>query len=124
MATTKRNIIMIDGEQYIHCPVCGRLVLLFDVCECNWENTEETNIDGGPNKMTLAVGVNQSLTYSAYDVAIDVSQRYLNSEIEKALLNGEFVFTENRGQSIFDKKIDAFNRNNYETSISDESQTS
>lgn len=53
MTTTKRNIIMIDGEQYIHCPVCGRLVLLFDVCECNWENTGETNIDGGPNKMTL-----------------------------------------------------------------------
>ncbi|WP_126437666.1 CPCC family cysteine-rich protein [Streptococcus equinus] len=50
----KENIIMIDGEEHIHCPVCGRLVQLFDVCECNWENTGETNIDGGPNKMTLA----------------------------------------------------------------------
>lgn len=50
---TTQEIIVIDGEQYIHCPVCGRVVLLFDVCECNWENTGETNIDGGPNKMTL-----------------------------------------------------------------------
>lgn len=51
---TTTEIIMVDGEECIHCPVCGRLVQLFDVCECNWENTGETNIDGGPNKMTLA----------------------------------------------------------------------
>lgn len=38
---------------YINCPVCDRKVALFDVCECNWENTGETNIDGGPNRMTL-----------------------------------------------------------------------
>ncbi len=37
----------------INCPVCNRLVDLYDVCVCNWENTGETNIDGGPNKMTL-----------------------------------------------------------------------
>lgn len=49
----KAKIIMIDGEKYIHCPVCNRLVRLFDVCECNWKNTGETNIDGGPNKLTL-----------------------------------------------------------------------
>lgn len=47
------EIIVINGEEYIHCPVCGRIVALFDVCECNWENTGETNIDGGPNHMTL-----------------------------------------------------------------------
>lgn len=51
--TKAKKIIMIDGEKYIHCPVCNRLVQLFDVCECNWENTGETNIDGGPNKLTL-----------------------------------------------------------------------
>lgn len=51
---TTTEIIMVDGEECIHCPVCGRLVQLFDICECNWENTGETNIDGGPNKMTLA----------------------------------------------------------------------
>lgn len=42
-----------DEEFVIECPVCGRKVMLFDVCVCNWENTGETNIDGGPNKMTL-----------------------------------------------------------------------
>ncbi|NQP01284.1 hypothetical protein HO929_03505 [Streptococcus suis] len=53
IVTTTYEIFQIDGEEYIHCPVCGRNVMLFDVCECNWENTGETNIDGGPNKMTL-----------------------------------------------------------------------
>ncbi|MCT7831005.1 MAG: CPCC family cysteine-rich protein, partial [Lactobacillus iners] len=39
----------------IHCPVCQELVETYDICErCNWQNTGETNIDGGPNKMTLA----------------------------------------------------------------------
>ncbi|HFI0299994.1 TPA: hypothetical protein ACGOVX_001502 [Streptococcus suis] len=52
--TTTYEIFLIDEEEYIRCPVCGRDVMLFDVCECNWENTGETNIDGGPNKMTLA----------------------------------------------------------------------
>ena len=56
---------------------------------------------------SAAAGVNQSLTYSAYDGAIDVSQRYLNSEIEKALLNGEFVFTEKRGQAIVEQDINS-----------------
>lgn len=50
---TTEEIIIVKGEKYIHCPVCGKLVALFDVCECNWKNTGETNIDGGPNKMTL-----------------------------------------------------------------------
>lgn len=40
-------------EEIIDCPICGRRVNYFDVCVCNWENTGETNIDGGPNKMTL-----------------------------------------------------------------------
>lgn len=41
---TTTEIIMVDEEECIHCPVCGRLVQLFDVCECNWENTGETNL--------------------------------------------------------------------------------
>ena len=51
--TRINEIFLIDGEEYIHCPVCGRDVMLFDVCVCNWENTGEINIDGGPNRMTL-----------------------------------------------------------------------
>ncbi|MCC9396237.1 hypothetical protein LN384_28130, partial [Enterobacter hormaechei subsp. steigerwaltii] len=27
----------------------------YDICDvCQWQNTGETNIDGGPNEMTLA----------------------------------------------------------------------
>lgn len=49
MKKIEKEILM----EKINCPVCGRLVDVYDVCECNWENTGETNIDGGPNKMTL-----------------------------------------------------------------------
>ena len=59
---TTTEIIMVDEEECIHCPVCGRLVQLFDVCECNWENTGETNIDGGPNKMTAQKFTKSTLT--------------------------------------------------------------
>ena len=45
---------MIDGWEYVYCPVCGNLVETYDICEkCGWQNTGETNIDGGPNR-TLA----------------------------------------------------------------------
>ncbi|MDK6729054.1 CPCC family cysteine-rich protein [Aerococcus urinae] len=45
----------IDGELWLHCPVCGKNVRDYDICDhCHWQNTGETNIDGGPNKMTLA----------------------------------------------------------------------
>lgn len=55
MMTTKKNIIMVDGWEYIHCPVCNSLVETYDICDkCSWQNTGETNIDGGPNHMTLA----------------------------------------------------------------------
>lgn len=44
----------IDGEVWLHCPVCGHDVIDYDICDtCNWQNTGIVNIDGGPNKMTL-----------------------------------------------------------------------
>ena len=53
--TGKENLVMIHDEEYVHCPVCGKLTAVYDICEhCGWQNTGETNIDGGPNKMTLA----------------------------------------------------------------------
>ena len=53
--TGKENLVMINDEEYVHCPVCGTLTAGYDICDhCNWQNTGETNIDGGPNKMTLA----------------------------------------------------------------------
>ena len=67
--TIKKNIIMVDGWEHVNCPVCGNLVETYDICDvchwqitavydicdvCQWQNTGETNIDGGPNEMTLA----------------------------------------------------------------------
>lgn len=49
------EVIVIDGMEHIHCPVCGDLVAIYDICsKCRWQNTGETNIEGGPNHMTLA----------------------------------------------------------------------
>ena len=69
--TGKENLIIINGSEYVHCPVCGTVtavydlwlhcpvcgteVMDYDICDvCHWQNTGETNIDGGPNEMTLA----------------------------------------------------------------------
>ena len=46
---------VIDGYLWLHCPVCGTEVMDYDICDvCRWHNTGIINIDGGPNKMTLA----------------------------------------------------------------------
>lgn len=43
-----------NNELWLNCPVCGNEVRDYDICDkCGWQNTGETNIDGGPNKMTL-----------------------------------------------------------------------
>ena len=53
--TGKENLIIINGSEYVHCPVCGTVTAVYDICDvCQWQNTGETNIDGGPNKITLA----------------------------------------------------------------------
>lgn len=55
MTTPEDEIILIDGWEHVHCPVCGELVGVYDICDkCGWQNTGETNIDGGPNHITLA----------------------------------------------------------------------
>ncbi|MDO4455874.1 MAG: CPCC family cysteine-rich protein [Ligilactobacillus agilis] len=55
MNKSKKNIIIIDGSEFVYCPVCGTLTAVYDICDkCGWQNTGETNIDGGPNHMTLA----------------------------------------------------------------------
>jgi len=57
---------------------------------------------------TAGAAVNQSLTYSAYDDAVDVDTRYTNGSIETALLNGEFLFIANRGQAVVQQDINTF----------------
>ena len=47
----KENLIIINGDEYVHCPVCGTITAVYDICDtCQWQ---ATNIDGGPNIMTL-----------------------------------------------------------------------
>ena len=51
----KQELIFIDGLEHVHCPVCGNLVETYDICDtCYWQNTGRFNINGVPNKMTLA----------------------------------------------------------------------
>lgn len=56
---------------------------------------------------SASAGVATSLTYTQYDGAIDVTQRYLNSEIIEALEKGEFVFTEKRGEAAVEQDINS-----------------
>lgn len=56
---------------------------------------------------TAAAGVATSLTYKKYDGAVDVTQRFLNTEIIAALENGEFVFTEQRGTVVIEQDINS-----------------
>lgn len=57
---------------------------------------------------TAGANVNQSLTYTAYDDAIDVDTRYTHSQVEQALLNGEFLFVPSGGQAIVEQDINTF----------------
>ncbi|MDU1348270.1 phage tail sheath family protein [uncultured Clostridium sp.] len=54
---------------------------------------------------TAGANVNQSLTYSTYDGAIDVDKRYTNKEIEKALKNGEIIFTISNAKVVIEQDI-------------------
>lgn len=56
---------------------------------------------------SASAGVATSLTYKKYDGAIDVIQRFLNTEIIEALQNGEFVFTEQRGEVVIEQDINS-----------------
>lgn len=54
---------------------------------------------------TAAANVNEALTYSAYDDAVDVTPRYTNTTIIEALTSGEFVFTASDGRAIVEQDI-------------------
>jgi hypothetical protein len=54
---------------------------------------------------TAGAAANQSLTYDAYDGAVDVSPRLTNSQIIAALQNGEFVFTAMDGKAVVEQDI-------------------
>lgn len=54
---------------------------------------------------TAGARVNQSLTYDAYDGAVDVFPRYTNTQIIAALQVGEFVFTPNNNRALVEQDI-------------------
>ena len=57
--------------------------------------------------VTAGAGMNQSLTYTAYDGAVDVDTRYSSTQIEQAILNGEFVFIPGDGAAIVEQDINS-----------------
>ncbi|QTH44963.1 phage tail sheath family protein [Cohnella sp. LGH] len=56
---------------------------------------------------TAGANVNESLTYAAYEGAVDVATRYTNSQIIAALQAGEFVFTPNGGRAVVEQDINS-----------------
>ncbi len=67
---------------------------------------------------TAGASVNESLTYSKYDGAVDALPRYTNSEIIESLKSGEIVFVYNGGNVIIEQDI-----NTLTSFDSDKSQT-
>lgn len=57
---------------------------------------------------TAGAAVNQSLTYQAYDGAIDANPRLTHTETVAALKAGEIVFTHSGGRAIVEQDINSF----------------
>lgn len=57
---------------------------------------------------TAGAEMNESLTYAAYDDAVDVAPRYTNSQIEAALNAGEFIFTPSGNRAVVEQDINTF----------------
>ncbi|MGM1048653.1 MAG: phage tail sheath family protein [Bacillota bacterium] len=57
---------------------------------------------------TAAAAVNESLTYAAYDEAVDTDIRMSHTEIEAALTNGEFLFSYSGGKAVVEQDINSF----------------
>jgi len=54
---------------------------------------------------TAGAAANESLTYTEYDGAVDVSPKYTNSQIVSALQEGEFLFTASNGRAVVEQDI-------------------
>ncbi len=57
---------------------------------------------------TAAAAVNESLTYAAYDEAVDTDVRLSHTEIEEALTKGEFLFSYSGGKAVVEQDINSF----------------
>ncbi|KPU45813.1 phage tail sheath protein [Oxobacter pfennigii] len=56
---------------------------------------------------TAGAKMNESLTYTTYDGAADVSPRYTNTQIAAALQAGEFVFTASDNKAVVEQDINS-----------------
>jgi hypothetical protein len=54
---------------------------------------------------TAGAEMNESLTFAAYDDAVDVAPRYTNTQIEAALTAGEFLFTPSVNRAVVEQDI-------------------
>jgi hypothetical protein len=54
---------------------------------------------------TAGANLNEALTYTAYDDAVDVTPRYTSTQIEAALKAGEFLFTPSGGRAVVEQDI-------------------
>jgi hypothetical protein len=57
---------------------------------------------------TSAAAVDESLTYTAYDGAVDVNPRLTNSQIIEALEDGEFLFALSAGRPVVEQDINTY----------------
>lgn len=57
---------------------------------------------------TAGAAPNESLTYAAYDGAVDVAPKYTHSQIVAALQAGEFLFTAMDGRAVVEQDINTF----------------
>ena len=57
---------------------------------------------------TAGAEVNESLTLTAYDDAVEVDTKYTNSQIEAALKAGEFLFVNQHGKAVVEQDINSF----------------
>lgn len=63
---------------------------------------------------TAGAQVNESLTYQAYDGAVDAAPRYTNTQIIEALQTGEFVFTASDNRVIVEQDINTLTTSSLE----------
>lgn len=57
---------------------------------------------------TAGANPNESLTYTAYEGAVDATPKYTNSQIEEAIRKGEFLFSPSDGSAIVETDINTF----------------
>ncbi|WP_019908283.1 phage tail sheath family protein [Paenibacillus sp. HW567] len=69
---------------------------------------DKTNAVAWVAGATAGAAVNESLTYQAYDDAVDADVRFNHTETVSALTSGEMLFTYNGGRAVVEQDINTF----------------